>query len=93
MMLLVTVLVAAASLCSASSNVTESASAADIPAQMCRWRASGRPVPECAIDSRQRLYSSSCDHNTDWNYNKVATELKRWITSIRVVGSQSQTGC
>ncbi len=85
-MLSVTVLVAAASLCSASSNVTQPD--ADVPAQKCRWRASGRPAPECAIDSRQRLYSSTCDHNTDWNYYKVATELKRWITSIRVVGGQ-----
>ena len=37
-------------------------------------------------DIRKKLYSSTCDRNTNWNYRNVSGAIKEWMISIKVVG-------
>ncbi len=41
----------------------------------------------CGVDQPRALITSTCNKNTDWNYHKVAKELRRWIRSIAVVST------
>ena len=37
-------------------------------------------------DIRKKLYSSTCDRNSNWNYRNVSGAIKEWMISIKVVG-------
>ena len=47
-------------------------------------------VARCEKDEGSgRLYSSTCNVDTDWNRKGVARALKKWIQSIKVGGESA----